>query len=402
MAAPGSVRFSGVGLDYRIFHDRTSSLFEAMSNLFNRRTRSEKLKALDGVTFSIGPGEAVALLGPNGAGKSSTLKLLAGIYRPSRGSVETSGRIASLLDLGVGFHPELTGLENLYLNGALLGLGRRDMEPLIPGIASFAGLARFLDTPVKFYSSGMFMRLGFSLATAVEPDLLLIDEVLAVGDAEFQQKCQDRIYGFRGTGRTIVFVSHDPAAVRRLCDRAIWLGDGRVVMDGPVQDVLAAYMSRSTPGPRAASCSPREWGTREVRFDRVAITGDDDLPVASFAPGRTLRVRAEISTSLPGGADGIVFGFSLHRPDGERVIGSNNLELNEPLLSLKSRAVVCMDLDLETLEPGAYLLGLALTDPVRGRDYHWQDYFYPVALSGERHDPPVRLRKAAWLTEQSV
>ena len=402
MAAPGSVSFNGVGLDYRIFHDRTSSLFEAMSNLFNRRTRSEMLAALDGVTFSICPGEAVALLGPNGAGKSSTLKLLAGIYRPSRGTVETSGRIASLLDLGVGFHPELTGLENLYLNGALLGLGRRAMEPLIPGIASFAGLTRFLDTPVKFYSSGMFMRLGFSLATAVEPDLLLIDEVLAVGDAEFQRKCQDRIFGFRGTGRTIVFVSHDPAAVRRLCDRAIWLGEGRVVMDGPVQDVLAAYMSSTTPGPGAVACSPREWGTRAVRFDRVVITDADDLPVASFGPGRTLRVRAEISTSLPGGVDGVVFGFSLHRPDGERVMGANNLELNQPLLSLKSRAVVSMDLDLDTLEPGGYLLGLALTDPARCRDYHWQDFFYPVALSGERRDPPVRLRRASWRTETSV
>ena len=398
MTAPGAVEFRDVRLDYRIFHDRTSSLFEAMSNLFSRRTRSEHLRALDGVSFSIAPGEAVALIGPNGAGKSSTLKLLAGIYGPSSGTVKTAGRIASLLDLGVGFHPELTGLENLYLNGALLGIDRRGMTPLIPGIASFAGLERFLDTPVKFYSSGMFMRLGFSLATAVEPDILLIDEVLAVGDAEFQQKCQDRIYGFRGTGRTIVFVSHDPAAVKRLCDRAIWLGNGRIMMDGPVQDVLAAYSAAPRVGTGAIATAPREWGTREVRFDSVAVTDSAGTPVASFEPGGSIRVSAEVSTSLPGGVDGLVFGFSLHRPDGERVIGTNNLELNEPLISFGSRARLVLEIDLETLEPGNYLLGLALTDPSRGRDYHWQDYFYPVSLSGGRVDPPLKLRKATWKT----
>lgn len=400
MTTPGAVEFRDVCLDYRIFHDRTSSLFEAMSNLFNRRTRSERLRALDGASFSIAPGEAVALVGPNGAGKSSTLKLLAGIYGPSSGTVSTGGRIASLLDLGVGFHPELTGLENLYLNGALLGLDRRSMTPLIPGIASFAGLERFLDTPVKFYSSGMFMRLGFSLATAVEPDILLIDEVLAVGDVEFQQKCQDRIYGFRGTGRTIVFVSHDPAAVKRLCDRAIWLGEGRILMDGPVQDVLAAYSATPRVGLGAISSAPREWGTREVRFDSVAVTDPDGLPVASFAPGRSMRISAEVSTSIPGGVDGLVFGFSLHRPDGERVIGTNNLEMNEPLISFGSRACLVLEIDLQTLEPGSYLLGLALTDPSRGRDYHWQDYFYPVSLSGGRVDPPLKLRKATWKTEE--
>lgn len=402
MALPGSVAFHGVSLDYRIFHDRTSSLFEAMANIFNRRTRSERLRALENVNFSISPGESVALVGANGAGKSTALKLLAGIYEPSGGTVGTSGRIASLLDLGVGFHPELTGLENLYLNGALLGLDRRSMAPLIPGIAAFAGLERFLDTPVKFYSSGMFMRLGFSLATSVEPDILLIDEVLSVGDAEFQQRCQDRIYGFRGTGRTIVFVSHDPAAVRRLCDRAIWLGEGRVLMDGPVSSVLAAYAKAPVARHSAVSTSPREWGTRDVRFESVTISDSDDLPAASFRPGQTVRIRASVSTSLPGGVDGLVFGFSVHRSDGERIIGTNNLELNQPLISFRSRAQLVLDVDLETVEPGNYLLGLALTDPARGRDYHWQDYFYPLALAGARMDPPVTLKKAAWTTEEPV
>ncbi len=401
MAAPGSVRFEGVSLDYRIFHDRTSSIFEAMGNIFNRSTKSEKLRALDSVSFTIEPGESVALVGANGAGKSTTLKLLAGIYRPSGGRVTAEGRIASLLDLGVGFHPELTGLENLYLNGALLGLGRREMTALIPGIVGFAGLERFLDTPVKFYSSGMFMRLGFSLATAVDPDILLIDEVLAVGDASFQRKCRDRIYGFRGTGRTIVFVSHERETVTRLCDRAVWLDSGRVAMDGPVAEVMGAYLASPRPSGAPVTTCPREWGTREVSFDRVEITDPGGGSPLSFGPGRTIRVRAQLQTSIPGGVSGLVFGFSIHRPGGEPVVAVNNLELGQPLLSFERRATVNLDIDLETHEPGYYLLGLALTDPVRGRDYHWQEYFHPLHLSGERRDPPLTLGKASWTLEET-
>lgn len=160
--------------------------------------------------------------------------------------MEAPGRIASLLDLGVGFHPELTGAENIYLNGALLGLDRTRMAELLPRIAEFAMLERFMDTPVKYFSSGMFMRLGFALATSVDPDILLIDEVLAVGDSAFQSKCYDRIFGFREAGKTIVFVSHDQDAVRRLCDRAIWLDCGRTRMDG-LWTMSLVHTSRRTP-----------------------------------------------------------------------------------------------------------------------------------------------------------
>ena len=173
-------------------------------------------------------------------------------------------------------------------------------------------------------------------------------------------------------------------------------------MDGPVSSVLAAYAKTPVARHSAVSTSPREWGTREVRFESVTLSDSDDLPAASFRPGQTIRIRASVSTSLPGGVDGLVFGFSVHRSDGERIIGTNNLELNQPLISFRSRAQVVLDVDLETMEPGNYLLGLALTDPARGRDYHWQDYFYPLALAGGRMDPPVTLKKAAWTTEEPV
>lgn len=398
MGTPGRISFDSVCLDYRIFHDRTLTLLETMLNLCGRRTRTERLRALDGVTFSVAPGESVALIGANGAGKSTTLKLLAGIYEPTSGRVEAEGRTASLLDLGVGFHPELTALENLHLNGALMGFDRRAMKAIIPSIIEFAGLERFVDTPVKYFSAGMFMRLGFSLATSCEPDILVIDEVLAVGDASFQNRCYDRIFGFRGEGRTIVFVSHDTEAVSRLCQRAIWLDAGRIRADGPVLEVLPEYLSSVSSRHSAASVAPREWGTREVWIERVRFSDETGNPTSAFRQGGRLVVEALLRTRLSEGVDDIVFGFSIHRPDGERVIGVNNLELNQPLLSVRGSLEARISIDLEVLEPGAYVLGLALTDPVAGRDYHWQDWFYPVQVLGERREPPLRLREAIWET----
>jgi len=397
MVERGQVLLADVTLNYRLYHDRTVTLRETMLNLLNRRTKRELFTALDGVNLSIAPGESVGIIGANGAGKSSALKLLAGIYKPSAGRVEVGGRIASLLDLGVGFHPDLTGEENLMLNGALLGLDRPAMVKLAPGIAEFAELTRFMDTPVKYYSAGMFMRLGFSLATAVDPDVLLIDEVLAVGDAGFQEKCYSRMFDFRKrSDRTIVFVSHDMEAVRRLCTRAIWLDSGKVRMDGDVDGVMSEYLQGSHQKHEAASATPREWGSREVRFDSVVLRDQSGVPSRTFRPGEPIIIDAAISSSLESPVEGVVFGFSLHRPDGELVIGTNNLEMNQPLITVEGNISLSMHLDLEVLEPGAYLLGLALTDPVSHRDYHWQEYFHPITLLDERKDPPVRLTSVDW------
>ena len=397
MIRRGEVLLDKVCLDYRLYHDRTVTLRETMLNLLNRRTRREEFRALDGVDLRIEPGESVAVIGANGAGKSSALKLLAGIYRPTSGRVEVGGRIASLLDLGVGFHPDLTGEENLMLNGALLGLDRRAMVERAPGIAEFAELSGFMDTPVKYYSAGMFMRLGFSLATAVDPDVLLIDEVLAVGDAAFQEKCYSRMFDFRRrSDRTIIFVSHDMEAVRRLCSRAVWLDAGRVRMDGDTDTVTSEYLQGAQERHTAASATPREWGSREVKFDSVVLRKQSGIPSRTFAPGEPVIVDTVISSSAQGPVGGIVLGFSLHRPDGELVIGTNNLEMNRPLISVDGSATVSLRLDLEVLEPGTYLLGLALTDPVAHRDYHWQEYLHPLTLLDVRKDPPVRLTSVDW------
>jgi ABC-type polysaccharide/polyol phosphate transport system ATPase subunit len=214
--------------------------------------RDEWFWALRDVSMAAHPGEAVAVIGQNGSGKSTLLKLLAGIFRPSEGEVAIGGTVSSLLELGAGFHPEFTGRENVYLNGAIFGLSRAYIDQHIDEILDFAEIAEFADQPVRTYSSGMFLRLGFSVAMHVNPDVLLLDEVFAVGDEAFSKKCYGRIFDFKRAGRTIVFVSHDLASVEMLCDRAILLDQGRVEAEGGVEDVVRAYHRRLAGRARSA------------------------------------------------------------------------------------------------------------------------------------------------------
>jgi ABC-type polysaccharide/polyol phosphate transport system ATPase subunit len=215
-----------------------------LENVFKARRRLERFYALKGVTFQMGRGECVAVVGANGAGKSTLLSLVAGLVPPERGTVSVNGRVAALLELGSGFHPDLTGAENVRLNAALLGTGRKQMEAVYAGIVDFAELADFMEEPVRTYSSGMVMRLAFAVAVNVDPDVLLIDEVLAVGDSAFQAKCFARILQFRERGKSMLCVSHASGMVRQLCDRAIWLDHGDLLLDGPIGEVCDAYEGR--------------------------------------------------------------------------------------------------------------------------------------------------------------
>ena len=220
-------------------HSGAASLKTAL--LWWKRRRLEKLDVLKGINLTIQKGECVALVGRNGAGKSTLLALLSKIYKPTAGHVEVSGRIAPLLELGAGFHPDLTGLENILFNGMILGLTRKEVNERIDAIVEFSELQSHIDAPVRTYSSGMLARLGFSVAIHVDADILIVDEVLAVGDYAFEQKCYDFISQFRAKGGTILFVSHNPESVQRVADRCVWLVDGQVKMDGSPQEVLSAY-----------------------------------------------------------------------------------------------------------------------------------------------------------------
>jgi ABC-type polysaccharide/polyol phosphate transport system ATPase subunit len=226
---------------FRLIRERPDSLREAFTRILRRHEREQDFEALKHVSLSIFDGEVVGLIGRNGSGKSTLLKLIAGVYEPTEGLVEVSGKVAALIELGAGFHKDLTGRENIVLNGLLLGLSRKEIMRLEESIIDFAELGDFIDSPVKQYSSGMYMRLAFSIAIQVDPDILLVDEILSVGDAEFRAKCTQRISEFREAGKTIVMVTHDMSAIRKMCNRAVLLDRGTVLDDGLSSHVLSRY-----------------------------------------------------------------------------------------------------------------------------------------------------------------
>jgi lipopolysaccharide transport system ATP-binding protein len=260
----------GLAKRYRIGEEQAAygTLRESLSHAAKRLTGKEHSRsrediwALKDISFQVQQGEVLGLIGRNGAGKSTLLKVLTRITSPTEGRAEIRGRVGSLLEVGTGFHPELTGRENIYLNGAILGMKRREIQQKLPEIVDFSGVSQFLDTPVKRYSSGMYVRLAFSVAAHFEPEILLVDEVLAVGDAEFQARCLGRMEDFGDTGRTVLFVSHNMQAVSQLCDRALLLEDGRVVRDGPSEEIVAHYLQTS-----AGAGSSRTWSAEEAPGD---------------------------------------------------------------------------------------------------------------------------------------
>ena len=238
---------------YRLSRERVHTFKEYFIRWVRRRVVIDELEALSYVTLEIRHGESVGIIGRNGAGKTTLMKVISRVLRPTSGTVETHGSIAPL-ELGTGFDPELTGRENVFLNGAIMGRSRREMLRRLPDIVQFAELEQFIDAPLRTYSTGMGARLGFALATDVRPDILLVDEVLQVGDLEFQQKCVARMEEFMSRGMTLVLVSHSPKSVLELCQRAVWMHEGRIVADGPAADVVAAFVEHAVPEqPRSAA-----------------------------------------------------------------------------------------------------------------------------------------------------
>jgi homopolymeric O-antigen transport system ATP-binding protein len=248
----GQITLQEVGVSYRIYREKVSTLKEAVANRFRHLRSSEMFWAVRHVSLEIAPGEAIALVGHNGSGKSTLLKTIAGVLLPSEGAAAAQGRISPMIELGAGFDGELSGRDNVYLNGALLGFSRKQMEAKFDRIVEFSELGDFIDLPVKNYSSGMYARLGFAIAQDVEPDILIVDEVLAVGDERFQEKCKKRIQEFRAAGVTFVFVSHSLPTARELCPRAAVLHHGRLAFDGPTDAAWERYRELErgpAPGP---------------------------------------------------------------------------------------------------------------------------------------------------------
>jgi ABC-type polysaccharide/polyol phosphate transport system ATPase subunit len=238
----GRIEFENVVQRFRVIRERPDTLREVFARLFRRGSPGfYDFLALKGISFQIGDGESVGVIGRNGSGKSTLLKIIAGVYRPTSGRVSIRGKVAALIELAAGFHPELTGRENIVLNGLLLGLTRREIAAREQKIVDFAEIGDFIDSPVKQYSSGMYMRLGFAIAVQVDPDILLMDEILAVGDGPFQQKCLERIDDFRRRGKTTILVSHDLGAIRTHCRRALLVDSGQILAEGNVAEVIDTY-----------------------------------------------------------------------------------------------------------------------------------------------------------------
>lgn len=235
------VRFQNVWQRFRVIRERPDTLREVFTRAFRYRSRIEGFDALKGVSFEIGAGETVGIVGRNGSGKSTTLKIIAGVYRPSNGEAVVRGSVAPLIELSAGFQPDLTGRENIVINGLILGLSKREIREREQRIIEFAEIGDFIDSPIKQYSTGMVMRLAFSIAAEVDPDILLIDEILAVGDAAFQSKCIARIEEFQRRGKTLIFVSHAIQSVIQLCSRALLLHQGELLADGPVREIAERY-----------------------------------------------------------------------------------------------------------------------------------------------------------------
>jgi ABC-2 type transport system ATP-binding protein len=343
-----AVVVDAVSKKFRLYQERNDTL--KMTVLRRRRARHQDFWALSDVSFEVPAGTTFGLIGPNGSGKSTLLKCIARILQPDSGAVRTTGKVAALLELGSGFHPELSGRENVYLNASILGMNRRAVDSRFDEIVSFAGMEKFIDQPVKNYSSGMYVRLGFSVAISVEPDVLLLDEVLAVGDEAFQQKCEERFKAFRSSGRTVVLVSHAMGSMRSLCDEVAWLDGGRVQGLGDPTGVVNEYVA----GAHATSGLATRWGSGEVRIASVEMLGSGGTPRTSHRTGGKVTLRLHYVCDLPVAEP--VLGFAISAQHGVQLWESTSLAGGIVPQCLSGKGFIDLEIPQLMLQPGVFHL----------------------------------------------
>jgi ABC-type polysaccharide/polyol phosphate transport system ATPase subunit len=367
----GEIDVQGVSRRFRI----STRDAQTLKDLFVQRGRSDATDvwALHDVSLRVDRGQAVGLIGRNGSGKTTLLRLIAGIIKPTAGSVRAEGRIGSLLELGAGFHPDFTGRENVFLNGAIQGLRRRDLAERFDEIVAFAELEHAIDRPVRTYSSGMTMRLGFAIAAFLDADVLLLDEVFAVGDEAFQRKCFGRIFRFKEEGGTIVFVSHDASAVERLCERSVLLDAGRVAFDGPTREAVTRYRRAlaDETSPAELGAGLREWGSGEATIASAALVGQEGADRLQFLSGEPFALRVAVAT-----ADGVPpprLQLEL-RDDAGTLVAGEAVDLRGlGWAGGNGERALRFDMGSLPLADGRFHLRLGLTDEAGERLYHWLD-----------------------------
>ncbi len=375
----GSIVVSNLGKAFKQYPKRSSRLLEWMG-----LGKRHHLKwVLEDINFTVSPGEAVGIVGINGAGKSTLLKLITGTTQPTTGSVTMTGRVAAMLELGMGFHPDFTGRQNVLMAGQILGLGSDQIMDLMPEIEAFAEIGDYIDMPVRVYSSGMSMRLAFSVATAVRPDVLIVDEALSVGDAYFQHKSFDRIREFRSQGTTLLIVSHDKGAIQSICDRAILLNSGCLAMEGKPEAVMDYYNAMLAD---SLNQDVRQEVLDDGRVQTVSGNGDAQLTgvalcdvngqvIEAVDVGQSvcLRISAKCQTEV---AD-LVVGYMIKDRLGQEVFGTNTHHHARVLKKLPSGADILLEFDFKAnMGPGAYSIAVALhaDDTHIGNNYEWRDH----------------------------
>jgi ABC-type polysaccharide/polyol phosphate transport system ATPase subunit len=365
------------------------------------RTRGEDVWALRDVSIRAEPGDAVGIVGRNGSGKSTLLRLLAGIIRPTSGRVDVGGRVGSLLELGAGFHPDLTGRENVYLNGSIHGLKRAYIREQMDEIVAFAGLERFIDLPVRTYSSGMYMRLGFAIASHLAADVLLLDEVFAVGDEGFQRKCFGKIAEFKRRGGTIVFVSHDAGSVERLCERAVLLRGGAVDFDGSTREAMARYhrqlAEERDPEERGAGLS--EWGSGEARIVEATLVGPEGEARKQLLSGEPFTLRLRIAAKRPLPPPRLSYEL---RDEAGIMLAAGVVETDElGWDGVPGERLLTFVADRLPLADGRFQLRFGLTDATGERTYHrLDDALRFLVFPGSDVRGPVLL-EGAWRMEHA-
>jgi ABC-type polysaccharide/polyol phosphate transport system ATPase subunit len=408
MAPDLAVSIRSLGKRFRLYRGR--QIF-TVKDLVVRGGRAsllggEEMWALRDVSLDLPRGRMVGLIGSNGSGKSTLLKVIGGILKPSTGTVEVAGRVSALIELGAGFHPEFTGRENVFINGVLLGLSRAEIRERFADIVAFAGLAPYIDNPVKTYSSGMYMRLGFAIAVTVDPDILLIDEVLAVGDEAFQHKCVGKIQEFKARGKTILLVTHDLGSVERLCDEAVWLDAGQLKAHGRTRETVDRYLEhvatqetqalgvehRAAEAAVAAGTAQR-WGSREIELTLVRLTDQAGHERYLFDVGEPCTIRLAYRSRRA--VDDPVFGIGIFRKDGVCCYGTNTAIDGLTLGKLEGEGEISVRLDRLDLIEGEYLLDVA----AHARDGHPYDYhsrLYAFAVRSRIRDTGIARLAHRW------
>jgi lipopolysaccharide transport system ATP-binding protein len=405
--APGQpqIELRKVSQRYELERARRRSLQESFIGLFRpNRGHREAFWPLRNISFAIHPGESVGIIGPNGSGKSTLLKVLSGVINPTEGDLFVNGRISSLLELGAGFHPELTGRDNIYLNGSIYGFNRAQMDRRLKEIINYAELGDFIDTPVKHYSSGMYVRLGFAVAIHTAPDLLLVDEVLAVGDSSFQRKCLTSIQQFCERGGTLILVSHDLNSIQTICRRAIWLEHGELQADGRPTDVVMEYirhlMAKETeleqqlaaaePGADESStdeadaeaatnqAAMRRFGNGRVRITKVELCNDRGEVQSHFQSGAPLTIRLSYETQTV--VERPVFGIAIFHQQGFHITGPNTKVAGLPLPRIEGAGVITYRVPALALLEGAYLLSVAVVNDTDTEYFDYHDRLYPLQI----------------------